>query len=138
MGASTGYYGLSPFRLGSYLRYYRLKAGLSARQLAQVTGIGMTRIYKIERGERTKVDEVEIQAVLEACGVDDAQAFTEPIERVFDVHVRNSEMLQSARLNEIFSELKPTARGHLLSVAQALLNSQRYREMVSEGQEEDV
>lgn len=123
---------LSQRELGRYLRYYRKRAGFTAKQMAQQLGYASHQsIFNIEGGKSTIAPE-KMYDYLAMCGVDPDEAFTEPFSEVDnpDRHKKPGSMLLQ-ELTEIFRDLNSDNQKAIVKVARWALQSQKAQEASS-------
>lgn len=116
---------LSQRELGRYLRYYRKKAGFTAKQMAQQLGYASHQsIFNIEGGKSTIAPQ-KMYDYLAMCGIDPDEAFTEPFSEVDspDRHKKPGSMLLQ-ELTDIFRDLDSDNQKTVVKVARWALKAQ--------------
>ena len=123
---------LSQRELGRYLRYYRKKAGFTAKQVAERLGYASYQsVFNIEGG-KSAISPQKMYDYLAMCGVNPDEAFTEPFSEVDNPDRRKkpgSMLLQE--LTEIFRELDKDNQKTIVKVARWALQSQKAQEVSS-------
>ena len=115
---NTGdYKRLTPKELGRYMRYYRSKAGITAKGAAEVIGKTYQAIYRYESGA-TSLSPVDMFRLLAFYGVAEDDAFTEPWEMVDNPsRVKAAGSLRAQELMEVFASLGDQEQKVVMQVA---------------------
>lgn len=111
--------------IGRYLRYYRQKAGFTAKQVAERLGYASHQsIFNIESG-KTPINSKKMYDFLDMCGVDPEHAFTEPYSEVSDPsRQKRPGSMRLQEMIETFHDLSEDNQRTLLKVARALRDQQ--------------
>ena len=115
---NTGdYKRLTPRELGRYMRYYRSKAGITAKGAAEVIGKTYQAIYRYESGT-TSLSPVDMSRLLAYYGVAEDDAFTEAWETVDNPsRAKAAGSLRAQELMEVFSSLGEQEQKVVMQVA---------------------
>lgn len=126
---------LSQREMGRYLRYYRQKAGFTAKYVADRLGYkSQQTIFNIEGG-KSKISAEKMYEYLDLCGIDFDNAFTEPFELIDNPARRKRHGSQLLReLNETFPKLSKPNQALVVKIARWALTSQDDQEPSSIGE----
>lgn len=114
---------LTAEQMGRYLRYYRNRAGFTAKTAAEVIGKTYQAIYRYERGASALQAE-DMFRLLAAYSVDLNSAFTEPYELVDDPsRAKSSGSLRMRELMDVFAQLGEKEQKLVMQVARMALAS---------------
>lgn len=111
--------------LGRYLRHYRKRAGLSAREVAAHLGYAdQQSVYNVESG-KTSLSIERLYEALSIYGVDPDEAFTEPFEEVDNPSkAKRRGSVRENELRKVFADLDNENQRIVLRVARGLLAGQ--------------
>lgn len=112
---------LSQKELGRYLRYYRQRAGFTARYVAERLGYASQQsVFNIESG-KSRISAEKMYDYLELCGVGYDEAFTEPYAVIDNPTRRKRHGSQLLReLNDTFRCLNKSNQALVVKIARAL------------------
>ena len=111
--------------LGSYLHFYRLRAGYTASDMAKLLGYrNQQSIYNIESGRNT-IQPDRMISFLGICNVNLDDAFKEDYEEIRDsaiIRGKDKDALRVRRLEKIYYALNEDGRKALLSMADWMMS----------------
>ena len=98
-------------KVGLKIRKFRLEKGLSQEELAHVSGLQQSQIYRIENGKR-RFNSDQLEKISQALGI--------PVIKFFEEDVEISAELNNQRLLDILSKMKKERRKELIEFLQSL------------------
>lgn len=110
---------------GRYLRHYRRRAGLSAKEVAERLGYAdQQSVYNVESG-KTPLSAERLYEALDIYGIDPDEAFTEPFEEVDNPsRAKRRGSVRENELRKVFADLTDENQRTVLRVARWALASQ--------------